>query len=93
MSQVYNNETVEAFEPWWMKARNKVRDEAREEGREEGILLSRKALLVILKVRFGTVSPAIEEAINSVSSVSVLDELISYASCAANLEEFSAHLP
>ena len=90
MSQADNNETVEAFEPWWMKARNKVRDEAR----EEGILLGRKkALLVILKVRFGAVSPAIEEAINSVSSVSVLDELISYASCAANLEEFSAHLP
>ena len=106
LSQVSSKETTGDLAPWWVKVRDEVKAEARaegreegraegrEEGREEGILLSRRdALIVLLKARFGEVSPAVEDKLKRVKSVSRLDELIFQASCAANPEEFAARLP
>ena len=98
LSQVSSKETTGDLAPWWVKVRDEVKAEARaegrEEGREEGILLSRRdALIVLLKARFGEVSPAVEDKLKQVKSVSRLDELIFQASCAANPEEFAARLP
>ncbi|WP_017717400.1 Rpn family recombination-promoting nuclease/putative transposase [Kamptonema formosum] len=62
---------------------------AKEEGREEGIVRNaRDSVIEILQARFQVAPPAIVEAVNSISDVARLKQLLRQAIAVASVEEF-----
>ncbi|OGK08572.1 MAG: hypothetical protein A2W80_05365 [Candidatus Riflebacteria bacterium GWC2_50_8] len=67
-------------------------DTARDEGREEGVAAQKASLTAILQLRFGQVSAKTSFAIESISNLEFLKNLVIKAALAESSESFETYL-